>query len=84
MENEFDQLGRKPLKDHGNKIGIAIDNYKIKRFQKVLLDNGYKTDLINGLTPDTSFLFIDGVDKAEMPQLKKLLERLQFEFANRN
>jgi hypothetical protein len=84
MNNEFDQPGRKPLKDHGNKIGIAVDNYKIKRFRKVLLENGYKTTTGIGLTAGTSFLYIEGVDKAEMPELKKILERLQFEFANRN
>lgn len=82
--NEFNQTGRKPLKDFDNKIGIAVDNYKIKRFCKVLLDNGYETTKGDGLTPTTSFLYIEGVDKAEMPKLKKILECLQFEFANRN
>lgn len=82
--SEFDQSGRKPIKDFDNKIGIAVDNYKIKRFRKVLLENGHKTTTGKGLTDDTSFLYIEGVDKAEIPNLKKILERLQFEFANRN
>jgi len=82
--NEFDQPGRKPVKERDNKIVVAVDKYKIKRFRTVLSENGYATSLRRGLTPDTAFLRIDGVDKAELPKLKKILERLQHEFAHRN
>lgn len=83
-KDEFDQPGRKPLKDRDNKVAVAVDNYKVKRFRKVLRSHGYQTTKGDGLSPGTSFLYIEGVDKAEMPKLKKILERLQFEFARRN
>ena len=84
MMSEFDQPGRKPVKERDNKVVVAVEAYKVKRFRSVLESNGYETELGKGLTPDMRFLYLDGVDKAELPKLKKILERLQHEFAHRN
>lgn len=65
-------------------VGIALDSYKVKRFRSVLADNGFETKLKRGITRDTALLQIRGVNIERLEELRKILLRLQYEFANRN
>lgn len=65
-------------------IGIVLDNFKVKRFRAVLSENGFETKLKAGVTRDTALLRIKGVHVDRIMDLQRILNRLQWEFANRN
>jgi hypothetical protein len=67
-----------------NNVGIAVDNYKVKRFRAVLAENGFETKVKKGLTKDTAMLNIKAVHVDKLQDLTNILARLQDEFARRN
>lgn len=65
-------------------FGIALESFKVKRFRAELARNGYQTKLGPGVTKDSATLMIKGVTLDDVEPVRRILERLQREFASRN
>lgn len=59
------------------KIGVVVDNYKVKKFVKALDDAGYDCKQ-SKFTKDTTTITFRAGDHA-VPELKKLFQKLEID-----
>lgn len=65
------------------KVGIAVDNYKIKKFKKALADLGYTEVEVSPLFENTSLLNVQVPDD-KVHDIHKLCIKLQTDFNRSN
>lgn len=58
------------------KIGIVIDNYKTKKYETELHNNGFNKIKVKPLMKDTTIIQII-VEKKDLPTIQKICEKLE-------
>ena len=64
------------------KVGIVVDNYKLKKFQAALTKAGFVYDT-KDFTPGTTAIFLNVFDN-ELDEIKKICATLQINFHQSN
>lgn len=65
------------------KVGIVVDNYKLKKFKSELTDKGYKDFTTAKFTKDTTSIMVE-VEDDKVNDVKKLCQRLELHFKRSN
>lgn len=66
------------------KIGIAVDNYKIKKFEAALNKAGFDEIKVTRFTADASLITVDSVPANRVHDIHKLCQKLQIDFRHSN
>lgn len=60
------------------KIGLVVDNYKIPKFKKTLIDNKYNILLEKKFTAVTTLIQFEA-PREDIPKLKKLFKKINID-----
>lgn len=63
--------------------GIATDNYKLNKFKKELTKKGFTDFEIEPLINETSLISLK-IQDHQLGEIKKICEKVEFYFKNRN
>lgn len=65
------------------KVGIVVDNYKLKKFKSELTDKGYTDFTISKFTKDTTSIMVQ-VEDDKVDDIARLCKRLELHFKRSN
>lgn len=66
------------------KIGIGVDNFKIKKFKAALKDAGFEDVTVTPFHADASLITVDRVPPERVHDIHKLCKKLQIDFKRSN
>lgn len=66
------------------KIGIGVDNYKIKKFEAALQDAGFADVKVFPFVHNTSLITVDKVPKERVHDIHLICTKLQIDFKHSN
>lgn len=65
------------------RIGIAVDNYKLRKFKRKLSSSGFLDMEVKQLMPGVSVIFFQAPER-DIPTIGKICKKLQIDFKQSN